>query len=76
MALKDRTVEFNTIAEAIRKKGEVKIKSRPKSSFVQQRISINKLASDIGKQTYETTQRLAELTRCNFDSKSPFHLSF
>jgi syntaxin 5 len=63
MALKDRTAEFNAIAETIRKSHAVKTRPRPKASLFQQRISINKLASEIGKQTYETTQRLAELTR-------------
>eukprot|EP01120_Amphizonella_sp_Union-15-10_P004514 TRINITY_DN15146_c0_g1_i1.p1 TRINITY_DN15146_c0_g1~~TRINITY_DN15146_c0_g1_i1.p1 ORF type:complete len:290 (-),score=61.54 TRINITY_DN15146_c0_g1_i1:111-980(-) len=61
---KDRTREFFTLTEALRKSG-VKTKVPPKASRnpATQKISINQIASEIGRETYETAQKLRELTK-------------
>jgi len=57
----DRTVEFNTAAETIRSKQN---NAKPvKRTLIQQKSQFTQAASKIGKEIYDTSEKLAKLTK-------------
>jgi len=57
----DRTVEFNTVAETIRSKQS---NTKPvKKTLIQQKSQFTQAASKIGKEIYDTSEKLAKLTK-------------
>lgn len=64
LGFRDRTSEFTSIAESIRKRNEIVVKPRTAQSLIKQKIGVHKLAAEISRQTYETTLKLGELTKC------------
>jgi len=57
----DRTVEFNTVAETIRSKQS---NTKPvKKTAIQQKSHFAQAASKIGKEIYDTSEKLAKLTK-------------
>ena len=67
LGFRDRTSEFTSIAESIRKRNEIVVKPRTAQSLIKQKIGVHKVAAEISRQTYETTLKLGELTKrkCN-----------
>jgi non-ribosomal peptide synthetase component E (peptide arylation enzyme) len=63
MVFGDRTAEFASVAQALRNQG-LKPQTRRKDNMYTARMNINKLSSEIGKDTHATAQKLAVLTRC------------
>jgi hypothetical protein len=62
MTFMDRTVEFNTAAETIRSKQN---NAKPvKRTLIQQKSQFTQAASKIGKEIYDTSEKLAKLTKC------------
>lgn len=64
LGFRDRTSEFTSIAESIRKRNEIVVKPRTAQSLIKQKIGVHKLAAEVSRQTYETTLKLGELTKC------------
>ena len=62
MTFGDRTAEFASVAQALRNKGLVP-KTKRKETIYTSRKQINQLASEIGKDTHATAQKLAVLTK-------------
>lgn len=63
MTFGDRTAEFAAVAQALRNKG-LKPVTKRKDTLYTSRMQINQLASEIGKDTHATSQKLAVLTKC------------
>lgn len=70
MTFGDRTAEFVAVAESLRARPGVHVTPRMRQPFAA-KVSINKAASEIGRETYETAEKLKELTKCT----SPQRLS-
>lgn len=68
MAFGDRTLEFSQYAQNLRNRGVVVRKPVKQDSDVSKKINFNKAASEIGRHTFETAQKLKELTRCMYYS--------
>lgn len=62
MTFGDRTSEFSLVAQALRNNG-LKPTTRRRETIYTARMNINKLASEIGKDTHATAQKLQVLTR-------------
>jgi len=74
MTFKDRTAEFHAVSDALLQRGDLLHRGQHKPLMKQNistTISINKLASEIGRETADTAQKLKELTELA-KSKSPF----
>mmetsp|Transcript_6360 Transcript_6360/g.6909 ORF Transcript_6360/g.6909 Transcript_6360/m.6909 type:complete len:289 (+) Transcript_6360:55-921(+) len=72
MPFKNRTLEFSSLAEGLRERKEMgKRKDVKKRLPLHTTVSINRLASEIGRETHKTMQKLKDLTKLA-RSKSPF----
>ncbi len=69
LGFRDRTSEFTSIAESIRKRNEIVVKPRTAQSLIKQKIGVHKVAAEISRQTYETTLKLGELTKCKAEAQ-------
>eukprot|EP01122_Echinamoeba_exundans_P005515 TRINITY_DN1566_c0_g1_i1.p1 TRINITY_DN1566_c0_g1~~TRINITY_DN1566_c0_g1_i1.p1 ORF type:complete len:294 (+),score=67.57 TRINITY_DN1566_c0_g1_i1:332-1213(+) len=63
MTFGDRTSEFAAVAQQLRQKEAIVVKPRVKESKAQQKISVNRAASEISHDTYEVAQKLKELMK-------------
>lgn len=71
LAFGDRTAEFASVAQSLRNQG-VKPVSKRKENAYTARMNVNRLSSEIGKDTHATAQKLAVLTKrtVNLNCKS------
>lgn len=63
MVFGDRTREFSHYAQNLRNRGVVP-RTRKTESDVTKKLNFNRAATEIGRHTFETAQKLKELTRC------------
>eukprot|EP01121_Diplochlamys_sp_Union-15-3_P001311 TRINITY_DN11149_c0_g1_i1.p1 TRINITY_DN11149_c0_g1~~TRINITY_DN11149_c0_g1_i1.p1 ORF type:complete len:298 (-),score=36.24 TRINITY_DN11149_c0_g1_i1:21-914(-) len=67
LVVKDRTKEFSVITEGLRKRGVRPnlplVKTSTKKTSIPNDVQVNQIASEIGRETYETAQKLKELTK-------------
>jgi len=71
MTGKDRTTEFRSIAESVAKRNPVTRPPVNKKAIIRNQISINKLASEIGREIAQTSEKMKELAKLA-KTRTPF----
>jgi hypothetical protein len=66
MTFGDRTAEFAAVAASLRQRPDVRVQPRHRNNALSTKLSLSKAASEIGRETHETTQKLKELTKRAF----------
>lgn len=63
MTFGDRTSEFAGVAQQLKSREAIVVRPRVKETKAQQKISVNRAASEISHDTYEVAQKLKELMK-------------
>jgi hypothetical protein len=66
MTGKDRTNEFRAVAEGLAKRNPFVPKPQTKKALINNTISSNKLAAEIGREISQTAEKMQELTKRKF----------